>query len=98
MDYYGIFLAMDSGPYIVVLKPNVQTTLDVNGEFVTQEDPASTLTNKRMLIDVISDDASQLIERNYQDHETAATHFTLLQTRGYMSRHRPCYVVSDTSR
>ena len=93
-------MAMDQGSYIVVLKPNVQTQLDGNGEFKTQTETVSGSNGNmdRMVIDTISDTAGQLIERNYQDHETAATHFTLLQTRGYMSRHRPCYVVSDTSR
>lgn len=38
------------------------------------------------------------MQRDVSTYDASAGHYRILQTRGYMSRHRPCFVVTDNER
>ncbi len=91
LDYYGIFLGTDSGFYIAAIAPTVTSEKDVaDNQFKPVYDADG-------MVQLTLETASY-IERDVSGYDASATHYRLLQTRGYMSRHRPCFVVTDNSR
>ena len=91
MDYYGVFLGLDSGTIIATLKPTVTTQRDVDNKFQPDLDGDG-------LIQLGTSTSDDFVSRDVNsEHDGSAAGYRLLQTRGYMSRHRPCFVVTDNA-
>ena len=86
IDYYGFFVGLQEGHYIPAIIPDVQVYKDENNEF------------KPLYHNGYLDlDSESLTERNLHEFDENVNTYRLLQTQGYMSRHRPCYVVTDNA-
>lgn len=79
MDFYGLFIGMTDEPNTSVVR--LEINIEDDGA-----NPPTVVTDANGLYNVDS--------VNYYEMDLSTTgHYRLLQTKGYYSRHRPCYVV-----
>lgn len=87
MDYYGIFIGLDNGNKMIRLEPQISP------------DPGNpgTATVPNSAGGQIDFSSVSYYEMDVKDEVTGpnASAYRLLQTRGFLSRHRPCYLVTQ---
>ena len=100
MELYGLFLGVDATGYFIKLEPIVKVREEVDGNRTIKypdetADGLLDLSDFETTIDIAKPQASYQSDESAMTASDNADNYRFMQAKGFLAKHRPCYMVTE---